>query len=326
MRNKWAWAAVLWALAATAASAQMSPKVEEIRTFPNRFLNEVVAIEGVVTQYVEEPAQTTRFFYLKDDWGGLIKVRTTQEAPQTNKRYRVTGPVGIENRIPYISEETRIFLEPPPVVVPQAAPGPASPQPGLAPPMVDPVVEPPPPAGPNWVVIGLIAGIVVVGLVLVVLLVIFLRPKETPSLAEAAGPMAMPAGPAGVVEGKTIKLQTPPAGTLKLLPGRFEVTRGDDQVKEVRFYMPKNSSRAEITFGRAAGPAYSHIQLKPMTVSSRQAKILWDGAAMTLVNYASAESNPTTVNGRSLNVEESVVLKDKDLITMGEIEFRYQAS
>jgi hypothetical protein len=54
-------------------------------------------------------------------------------------------------------------------------------------------------------------------------------------------------------------------------------------------------------------------------VSSRQAKVSFDNGATQLTNFASADSNPTRVNGRDLAVNESVPLSENDRVQMGEV-------
>ena len=153
------------------------------------------------------------------------------------------------------------------------------------------------------------------------------RPEPLPSTGDfrtaASVPVEAPPPPAAVVEGRTIKMHAPPAGTLKLLPGWLEVVSGDDVVKEIRFYKPKGEGAAETTFGRAEGRPYVHVQLKPMTVSSRQAKVSFEGGVASLTNYATNASNPTRVNDREMAVEEKVALADGDKVEMGEVVFRF---
>jgi hypothetical protein len=110
------------------------------------------------------------------------------------------------------------------------------------------------------------------------------------------------------------------------MPGWFEVLSGDDVVKEIRFYKPKGEATAETTFGRAAGRPYVHVQLKPMTVSSRQARVSFEGGSARLTNLASAESNPTVVGGRGLGDGESVSLANGDVVEMGEVRFKFHAT
>ena len=316
--------------------AQSLTKVRDIRNNPKGYANEVVTLEGFATQWVEGKASTTSFYFLKDDWGGVIKVRTSKEQPEVGERYRVTGPVGIDptNRNDvYVSEETRIHVRPEPVV--------AAPEPALQPVEVPAQTEE---AGPEGVLADLglgtwvlIAAIVVVLFLLVFLLMWLMRSQKqvaedisTPMPGAGPGAPAM-TGPASepeprVVEGRTIKMHAPPPGTLKILPGRFEVTAGDDMVKEIRFYRVRGQSTPELTFGRAAGPAYSHIQLKPMTVSSRQAKITYINNQWILTNFASESSNPTRYNGSELPVDGQTALKEGDRVEMGEVVLIYHDS
>jgi hypothetical protein len=238
------------------------------------------------------------------------------------KRYRVSGPVSVDprNSEVFISEERRKKLEKP-------LPTPAVAQTDVS--KEKEKAAAPPPAEDKSSLYLLIGGIGLVFVLLVILVVLILKRNRA-----AASPGALPGefgaeglpAPIETVEGKTIKLQVPPPGTLKLLPGRFEVVAGDDKVKEIRFYKPKGRTTAEITFGRAKGPAYSHVQLTPMTVSSRQAKVVFDNGRVYLVNYAGAESNPTRLNGREMAIEESATLQPEDTVAMGEIEFRFKAN
>lgn len=307
---------------------QSAPKVADIKAQPRIYVNEVVSLTGYVTQKVETGSRTTNFYYFKDDWGGIVKVRTTRDFPDVGLRYVVRGPVGIENQEPYISEEQRdlVTLTPDPAATPTPAVDTSS-GPLVAteaPVPVEPLEE-----GLSQTELFLIIGIGVAVLFLVViLLAVFLsRRKSMPALdpLSAAAPAGEPPmGEGTVTEGKTIKIQAPPPGTLKLLPGRFTVVKGDDTVKEIRFYRPKGKATPEITFGRAKGPAYTHVQLKPMTVSSRQAKLIFTGSQVMLVNYPGEDSNPTQINGRAMVVEESVELSDRDEITMGEVVFRFE--
>lgn len=296
--------------------AQNSFKISTIRENAGRYLNEVVTLEGFVTQYVEEK-QTTSFYFLKDDWGGIIKVRTSQGKPQVGRRHRVTGPISVEAQgEPYISEEKRQMLEKPITVdAPTGKSG-----------SVDsgkPVDVQSPPRQDK--LIYYVVGIAIVLIALIGLLVYVVKRGRNADRGDesVADELSVPSE---TLEGKTIKMQVPPPGTLKLLPGRFEVVSGDDTVKEVRFYKPKGRTSTEVTFGRSKGSNYTHVQLKPLTVSSRQAKVIFENGKAQLVNYPGPDSNPTRLNGREMSMEESILLQPDDLISMGEIEFRYKPS
>jgi hypothetical protein len=311
------------ALAPPAVAQGAQPKVADIRSNPTQFLNEKVALEGFVTQYVEARAQTTAFYMLKDDWGGVIRVRTSLAKPAVGHRYRMSGVVGFdpEADMPYVAEEERVDLSlaPPPAATPpveSAAPRelPAESGRTLRTPLVLAAV-----------------GIVLLGAAAAFWIVASGRRRggEAPRTADfsvaASVPADAPPPPQEVIEGKTIKIHAPPPGTVKLMPGWFEVVSGDDVVTQIRFYKLKGDA-GETTFGRAAGRPYAHVQLKPMTVSSRQAKVSFDAGQARLTNFASADSNPTTVNGRELGVDEAAVLSEGDVVAMGEVHFKFHAS
>ncbi|HPC83892.1 MAG TPA: FHA domain-containing protein [Thermoanaerobaculaceae bacterium] len=316
-------AMVVCVLTAAAVGAQTLTKVKDIKANPRGYANEMVTVEGFATQWVESTATTTSFFFLKDDWGGIIKVRTSREKPDVGERYRVTGPVGIDvvnHNDPFISEETRVAVRPEPIA---PAPVTVAPTPVPLPVAIEPAVP--------TALIAAVAGAIVI---LAGLLVWVLRSRRP--AAEGAGTAAGVAAtgfggseadaPPQAVEGRTIKMFAPPPGTLKILPGRLEVVGGDETVKEIRFYRIKGQVTPEVTFGRVAGPAYSHVQLKPMTVSSRQAKLTFINNQWILTNFAAATSNPTRYNGAELPVDGQVVLKQGDRIEMGEVQLVFHES
>ena len=73
---------------------------------------EATYVEGFVTQYFKDMARTTNFYFLKDNWGGIIKVRTSKPKPEVGKKYSITGPVNIDSDLNevFISEESRIQI------------------------------------------------------------------------------------------------------------------------------------------------------------------------------------------------------------------------
>jgi hypothetical protein len=278
-----------------------SARISDLKKEAQKFKNEVVTVEGFVTQYVED-LKTTSFYYLKDDWGGIIKIRTSQGKPNVGARYRVEGPFTIDDRFgtdPFISEESRTQLAETP------------PQP---PPLVKEGGDKTTPWW-HWRP-SFNHGLALTALLLLVVTAIVV-------VAVVVAPRGTRRQSGGETQGSTVKIQVPPPGTLKLLPGRFEVVKGDPTLQEIRFYQPKGRNNAEITFGRSKGPAFTHIQLSSMTVSSRQAKLFFDSGQPKLVNYAGPQSNPTQVNGKEMDVNESVTLQPQDEITMGEVVFRY---
>jgi hypothetical protein len=301
-KNRVYWLGLIILLCSVVLFSQTT-KIQDIQRNSKRFKDEVVSLEGFVTQFVEGNAQTTSFYYLKDDWGGIIKVRTSRPKPEVGKRYSVRGPVGIDPYMKevYISEELRTLLT------------------------VAPVEETKTEAArfPKTIYI-LIGAIVVVAFILVILLLTVFRKKPTVEVSpeKLAGEEIKLAEPAEMLEGKTVKMAVPPAGTLKLLPGKLITISGEDKVKEIRFYKTKAQDENEITFGRASGRAYNHIQLKSMTVSAKQAKLIYAGGKFTLINYSS--TNPSRVNDVDLEVNGSAELKDGDKVEMGEVAFEFK--
>jgi hypothetical protein len=314
---------LLSATALWAAESAKAPRITQIREDVYRYLNERVRIEGFVTEYIDANSQTTAFFYFKDDWGGVIRVRTSNAPPTVGRRYAIAGPVGFDPRTqdPYLSEEERVDLSAPA----QAKPAPTQPAQAAAP------VNAPGPAlkGTAMLVVIGVTAVVLAGIAASFAYYLLSgrssRPRTDDFSRAAANPAEALPQPQQVVDGRTIKIHAPPPNTIKLLPAWLEVLSGDDIVRQVRFYKLRGE-RSEFTFGRSEGRPYTHIQLKPMTVSSRQAKLEFENGSALLTNFASADSNPTKVDGRELVIDESVPLRGSEQIEMGEIVFRYHSA
>jgi hypothetical protein len=335
------------------AQGDLQPtRVSVIKSNPTTFLNERVRIDGFVTQFVDAGSKSTSFFYLKDDWGAVIKVRTSKAAPSVGKRYSIEGPVGLDPRTKdlYVSEESRLELfkgtEPvislgqtttisPPTTkteVPTDTAFIATATTATAPSVVTSTAAAVDQGKTetNWTLYALIGAAAVIVLIAAIFLMLRTRRDEmqteeygvlTATRAEAPLPP-----PEQVIEGRTIKLHAPPPNTVKLLPGWFDVVGGDDVVKQIRFYSLGGERGAETTFGRVAGRPYAHIQLKAPTVSSRQAKVAFDNGAAHLTNLASSDSNPTKLNGREMGVNESVALSESDRVEMGEVSLLFHTA
>jgi hypothetical protein len=337
---------------------QPTNRVQDIQNSPGEFEDEVVEIRGFVTEYKEDDVETTRFYYLKDRYGDIIMVRTTGGLPTVGERYRVSGPVSIDPEMnrPYVSEESRAQLSGVATGgagsdgdATQGAGSEASGGDGTA-------------GGDGTSVQTLLfvaIGVVVLLLFGLLIYVLYQRRQaqvatqggsslsaDTPppsggqnggqqaSGQQASGQQAGGSGaasqassggpePEEVVQDETVKMHVPPEGTLKFL-GSLEVVVGLDDVDRIPLHRPpgQDGKEAEITIGRASGPPYEHIELKPRTVSSKQAKLVHDGDCK-VVNYASKESNPTRVNGEPMDLNDSVEIEDGDVLTMGEVKLRY---
>jgi pSer/pThr/pTyr-binding forkhead associated (FHA) protein len=140
------------------------------------------------------------------------------------------------------------------------------------------------------------------------------------------------------VEGLSMRYWRPADGTLQFLPGRLEVIAGRDAGQEIRFVRTPGPDGTRVTFGRAEGAPYRHIQLREPTVSRAHARMILEitsqngGDASTSTARWRLENlsatNPVVVNGTPLAADESesgsVVLDDGDRIEMGEVVFRFR--
>jgi pSer/pThr/pTyr-binding forkhead associated (FHA) protein len=299
-------------------------RAAEIRAHPRAFLRTTVAVEGYVTQYVDSGATEAAFYYLKDDWGGLLRVQTRDVPPGVGRRYRVTGRVTIDTAVDdaLLVEEAREELP----LTPAPAPTPAIHDAGAG---NNQLAKPVPaePAAPQLAAVWLVTG-VGAALAILALVVALTRRHRTP-VPEPSWPSqspaesAAPALSARTIEGRTIRMHAPPPNTVKIMPGWLEVLSDDGSVKQVLFYRNREQAGSETTFGRLEGPSYTHVQLKSQTVSARQAKVLFEGATALLTNLASPESNPTQINGRPLGTAETSPLSNGDVIAMGDVQFRF---
>ena len=142
------------------------------------------------------------------------------------------------------------------------------------------------------------------------------------------------------VDGASVRFWRPADGTLQFLPGRLEIAAGRDAGQEIRFVRTGGPDGTCITFGRADGPPYRHVQLREPTVSRSHARMVLEpsgsgtpranpgpnGGQWRLENLSS--TNPVVVNGRSLDLNggaaTSVILSEGDRIEMGEVAFVFR--
>jgi len=119
-----------------------------------------------------------------------------------------------------------------------------------------------------------------------------------------------------------------PAGTVQFLPGRLEVVQGRGLVgQEVRFVRPERpGERAVVTFGRAEGIPYRHVQLKVPTVSRLHARMSLESGSGSWRLENLSSTNPVSVNGADLpEGAPPVALADGDRVEMGEVVFTFRA-
>lgn len=66
-------------------------QIKDILKNPIPYNQEEVEVSGLVIQYIEATKKTTSHYYLKDDYGAIIKVHTAEGKPETNSKYVVRG-------------------------------------------------------------------------------------------------------------------------------------------------------------------------------------------------------------------------------------------
>jgi hypothetical protein len=166
--------------------------------------------------------------------------------------------------------------------------------------------------------------------------------SSQPGSSQSRSPQALPNDDVAdvegtAIEGASVRYWRPADGTLQFLPGRLEVVAGRDSGQEIRFVRTPGPDGTRVTFGRADGAPYRHVQLREPTVSRTHARM-----TLETVNSNGPEAptntprwrlenlsatNPVVVNGTPLASDESelrsVVLDDGDRIEMGEVVFRF---
>ena len=323
-------AIVLLQFAGPSSAQENTSRVSDLGTE----INNVVTVEGFVTRYQEDFA-TTELYHLRDDWGGVVMVRTTKPRPKVGERLRVTGTVTVDLRLnaPSIIETERAVL--PALGAPSAVEKIEDSDGDGVPDATDRCPQQYGPAAnggcpeTNYLLYALFAATIVVVVALVVVLIkmrsLPVTKPEEPVPGRSVGTCAFMPDGAEVIEGATIKMHAPPPNTLKLLPGSFEVVAGEPEIEEIRLYRTSPDPEIETTIGRLPGEPYKHIQLKLQTVSRKQAKLVFSNGNYTLINYAPDTSNPTRINGQEMAVNESRVLEEGDRIQMGEVELIYHS-
>ena len=265
---------------------QLSAAPNKISNFTELPLlrNQLVSVEGVVSQWAYGSS-----YYLTDNYGNSVLVKSNKKLPKIGKCYIITG-----------------------VVLDGSSPGSIE------------ILESNRRACNMWLVVLIIVSAIILVLLIVYLAVVGKRNRIIGDDVELLTSIAETEKlPEPTMMGTTIRIPKPPEETLKMLPGYFEVVKGDDSVKIIRFYKISSNPELEFTFGREKGPQYIHYQLAHPTVSRKQAKLIYSKSGYTLINYST--TNPTKINGKEMAVNESYVLQDGDLVSMGEIELLFHA-
>lgn len=302
---------VLTLVAAYPAAAQQIERVAN-KILNGQMVNASVTIYGVVDKWDIDKASNTIAYVLQDDWGDRVTVIATGEHPETHKRYRVSGYVSHDqaNREYVIMETQRSVIEPPPLPppVPEGNGSTVQPEPRT-----------------KWTMIALIIGVV---LVLAALGFVFIKSRSGTSNEDFGSDAVV------TVADKTQKItaavadqKAVDAGTVKVMPGRFEVA-GGTELREIRFIRPRGvpDHRLEYTFGRLAGDRITHVQLDDSTVSSRQVRLKFREGQYTLINIPDPndpDRNATILNNEEMKADEGRVLIEGDTVQMGRVSLIY---
>jgi hypothetical protein len=149
-------------------------------------------------------------------------------------------------------------------------------------------------------------------------------PAPSPAPPAADQPVVSPAGiPGTMVEAHSLRFSVPAEGTLQFLPGRLEIGAGLDAGREIRFVRVEGPNGIEVTFGRADGELYRHIQLRDKTVSRAHAVMRFRGASWFLQNLS--HTNPVLLNGVQMAGDAEQLLADGDRAEMGEVRFTFRS-
>jgi hypothetical protein len=330
---------VLFFISFALISAQTT--IESINSNPGAYNGDVVTVEGHVEKYVASHTSTS-YYILVSDYGGKIKVNTSEAAPEVLSKYRVKGIVYIDpvTRRPFISEKSKILLNP---QKSQAAPQ----QQNVAPP-VNRAPAPPAPvkekSSSNTIIYIIIGAIIIIILLIVVMMSKnkneYPQPSYSPPSSKTVSSEATPASSGGATvvmpptqkiettsanDFKTIKItKSAPPKTLKFIPGKLVITNGEDKGKEFRIAGYPTPDGSIVSIGREevkGDRSYAHIQLLQPTISRKQAEIISYGGNLYLKNLS--ETNLTQVDGIEVQPGQKVQLKPGSTIIAGEIEFKY---
>ncbi len=288
-----------------------------------QLVNAYVTVEGLIERWDKGKAENTIAYELKDNWGDkIIIISKSERHPELNKRYRVEGYVAFEQAASsyLIMENKREALDASPA--PQPAVVETTPAPAPIVPAEESTQESTPQeeeTGANWYLIGLIGAVVVVLILLIVLLLGGWSGSPLPHFDSTA--VVTVADHTQKITAPVAKEEAIQAGTVKILPGWFEVA-GGSELKEIRLIRPQGSvnQTPEYTLGRLPGPPLSHIQLNDPTVSSHQAKLQFFDGKYILENIPDPydpDRNATILNHERMEANECRELKDGDRIEMG---------
>jgi hypothetical protein len=297
MKNlKFAFALLLGFILNASLYGQKEAKIEEIFDNPGKYENEQVVITGIVTQYFLATTQTTSYYILKGDYGGVININTSIKPPAISKKYKISGVVVIDQvqGRPVIIEKSRTMVLP--------------------------------------YVVYFLVGVVMLLIVFLIFFVIRSKKSQTDNKGQNLDLRTIqPAAESfstrssSEQEYATIRISAGPPPTMILIPGELEIVMGLDKGKTFRIAGYPTNDGSVVTMGREAVEGdrkYSHIQLMEKTVSRRQAELIYKNNILYIKNLS--ETNYTQIDGRPLGLNEAIEIKSGTSIRTGEVEFRYK--
>jgi hypothetical protein len=313
---------VLTCAAQTVPTAPPNVSVETLRKdyYRKPYNNEEVAIQGWVAHERRVVSKTYKGFHLRDRFGDIILVRTTQPLPEITTEIVVLG-VALKD-----AETGEIFLS----EVKREAASTAKEPPVV--PKKDTV--PQPAGGSDWSTVAQIGiGAVVVFLVVAAVILMLRRPATRSGEIlsdQRRGPSAPPdemplkAGSLQLQDYATVKVYP----TTKVLPGKLIVLENKKETDVI--HLSDQSGNGEVEIGRDSPDVTGGIRVKDKTntVSRKQAKLQYSPAAQEfrLTNLAGDSSNPTVVNENPLGPNQVVVLRDNDIVKMGNLELKFRSN
>lgn len=327
-------------------SAQQDSTLIKVLSEPGHWFDKQVRVRGIVEEHIpfvrpyREGEQRTIEFLLRGDFGNRVRVRSHFEAPETNKKYEITGIFqlsGLEaseekNYFPefIIIETGRQHLDE--VLAARVA--------------QDAVATKEAWWDRNGLYVLIAAGAVVLILIILLLVLAFRKPSPPPAIKQAAPaysppphppaqPQPQPAAhsppptetPAFSTPGqyKTIKLAVNAPKTMRFMPGSLEIMSSEDKGKVFRMAGYPTEHGSIVTLGRDAVSGqrgFSHIQLNDKTVSRKQAEIIYRDGKILLKNIS--ETNYTQVDGQDIEPNSAIELHDGSIIRTGAVEFKYR--
>jgi hypothetical protein len=275
-------------------TGQQKLQIETILENPGKYENELVTVDGIVTQYFQGNTQTTSYFLIQSNYGGVMNVNTSDAPPVIFKKYEITGTVVMDQvqRRPVLIEKSRHMLD----------------------------------KGSS-----LIYYLAAAVLILIIFLVIYLLKNRTsvekaPSYSnDSKASFDSSDGQNDDSDYSTIRISKDSPRTVKLIPGKLEIISGADKGKTLQIAGYPTTNGILVTIGREVVEGdrkNSHIQLLEKTVSRQQAELIFINGKLLVKNLS--HTNNTQVDGKLLEVDETFEVGSGSVIKTGEVEFMYK--